>query len=101
MSDEKLVEAMAEAMEANLPDVEAMARAALAVVRREDGWQPIETAPKGEHLLLWDGEYVQFGEYGWDEGEEQRPVFIHDGPGIRGVTHWRRPPKTPEQEPSL
>lgn len=94
--DDKLIEAMIAAYYADgATDAREMMRAALAVVRAHEGWQPIETAPRGEYLLLSDGEDVEFGEYGWDEGEDERPVFIHDGPGIRGMSHWRPLPEPP------
>jgi hypothetical protein len=57
-------------------------------------WQPIETAPEDEFILLWDGSEVLYGTYGWDEDE--RPVFFHDGPGYRNCTHWMPLPASPE-----
>lgn len=122
MDDEKLIEAMAQAVSHMLPFSQGhlanMMRAALAVVRREEGWRPIETAPKdGAPILVWaDGyewpETVRFELYDTDDAEEVgEPGYwrfadtlladVTDSAGEEDWTHWRPLPPPPEKEPSL
>jgi len=76
-------------------------------------WQPIETAPKDEWLLLWwipvDGnKYAE----GWIKGQvsSHRPGMYWDGQytdelGEEGykplerITHWMLPPERPADRP--
>ncbi len=65
-------------------------------------WQPIETGPKdGEHLLLFDGEFVVFGWF--EDSPEQWAFFSLSGegniayfPSDQGPTHWMPLPKPPQ-----
>lgn len=57
-------------------------------------WQPIETAPREERILLWDGKWVSTGAFieyesiGWlmDCYDTERPT----------PTHWQPLPSPPE-----
>lgn len=60
-----------------------------------NGWVPIESAPKDERVLLWDGKWVAAGAYtdydsiGW--------VMDHDEDLLGSCpTHWHPLPAPPE-----
>ena len=55
--------------------------------QREDGWQPIATAPKdGTPILISNGEEVKIG------------AWYHAQPQYGGYTHWRLLPPAPEPQ---
>jgi len=58
-------------------------------------WQPIETAPKNIHILVFDKEYASLPElviwtetYGWLACEEAKRV-------VKKPTHWMPLPEAP------
>ena len=52
-----------------------------------DNWQPIETVPLNQWVLLWDGAGVSTAYFA------QLPKFPE--PGCRGNTHWAPIPAPP------
>ena len=63
----------------------------------EDGWQPIETAPKdGTEVLVWDDGCVVaafFGRLGWQL--TQTGAYAEDADLYGAPTHWRPLPEGP------
>lgn len=75
-------------------------------------WEPIETAPKDEIILITDGHCVGSG--WWAEGRRHPWVFVDEtvreddlnceedemvelnGYGVKHVTHWARLPEPPK-----
>lgn len=78
----------------------------------EDGWRPIETAPKTQDDILVCGWHYEFGEYGevlsrvryicissmLDDAYGRRCVGHRNGP--KHVTHYRPMPDFPEDDKS-
>ena len=71
-------------------------------------WQPIETAPRPDVLvLLWDGEDVGVG-FRWYFAYAQKEPFnkewelltndLYGGPGTMVPTHWMPLPEPPEEK---
>jgi hypothetical protein len=92
----------------NPEKLHAFAKAIQAQTRREVGWQPIETAPKDNSILLTDGWSV--GEGFWHDGSE---CYGHRGKegwfweSDRGnlliasnahATHWMPLPPPPQEQ---
>jgi Protein of unknown function (DUF551) len=60
-----------------------------------DGWQPIETAPENEMVLIWDGEHVYTASYEYKH-EMQTQVWLESNDfWISDVTHWMPLPEPP------
>ena len=111
MTDDETVEAMADRIRWQMietgTDADALARAALAVVREWEGWRPIETAPKdgskwhperGPVVLLgsvfgqralayWDGEC-------WASLHDHRRLDYWNA-----MTHWQSVAEAPTDQP--
>jgi hypothetical protein len=64
-------------------------------VRKPAGWQPIETAPKGNaRFLIWDGEFVYMWKGWWLEGQ----IFAYKKtPPPIIPTHWMPLPEPPKE----
>ena len=63
------------------------------IVELENPWQPIETCPENEHVLLLEG-YAVIGKLTvWDDGEKAWSPY-----SINKPTHWMPLPKPPEVE---
>lgn len=104
MTDEKLIEEIAWALAGERtafpavtwPDYQDAARAALAVVRKYEGWQPIETAPKDVSVIFADALNIIPG---WWQADEDEPRMIHTGGEFPiWPTHWRPLPTPPVTE---
>lgn len=68
-------------------------------VSDDNGWRPIETAPKGVPILLWDGDTIVVGLF---LPNERRPFIV--APVWHGLTedldvyatHWQPLPAPPD-----
>ena len=63
-------------------------------------WQPIETAPKCEHVLVWDGEYVMDAWFHDDRWCIFRREFTNGMVSFwldEDPTHWMPLPDGPGQ----
>lgn len=66
----------------------------------EQGWQPIETAPRdGATIWAWNGEHCQMEWYGspeWSGWLHSDPLLSDADPDPVQPTHWRPLPAAPE-----
>lgn len=78
--------------------VEGSAANPLPVKLVQDGWQPIETAPKdGSSVLVYEGFEPIVTEGWWDaEDEMWRPSGSRNYPFWHQPTHWQPLPDPPE-----
>jgi hypothetical protein len=68
-----------------------------ALRREEDGWQPIETAPKDENILLWVPDDYGVNRGYWDD--EQQDWHWDSKATSAPPTHWRPLPLPPSVDP--
>lgn len=64
----------------------------------QEGWQPIESAPRWEPILVTDGEVVYEAKF---DGEECTDPFYNEWAEVdRGgkITHWQPLPSSPKSE---
>jgi hypothetical protein len=58
-------------------------------------WQPIETAPKDEVILVYDGDDIYMAE--WDDSFNSRGWRLYiDGARLYRTTHWMPLPEPPK-----
>lgn len=69
------------------------ALSAYEAVKTNNGWIPIETAPRDEtEILTWDGSYIRVATHAWDDEWSQGSDPSHT------PTHWMPLPKPPTSE---
>ena len=72
----------------------ALAKAGAQSIPCNNGWRPIETAPKTGDILLWTG-FIHIGKY----YEEYDCFYAYDiAPPLCYPTHWQPLPKPPKEK---
>lgn len=59
-------------------------------------WQPIETAPSAERILVWGCDWINIASTHWEENGV--PVWFNGDVTLEDITHWMPLPAPPSTD---